>query len=93
MRHTSHVPFACFASFIRRQSRKNILPEELQMKFTVNKIDFEKAIVPVSIVAQSKTAESSLNGIYLRAENKELTLYCYDIEKGIKTSIDADITD
>lgn len=63
------------------------------MKFTVNKIDFEKAIVPVSIVAQSKTAESSLNGIYLRAENKELTLYCYDIEKGIKTSIDADITD
>ena len=44
------------------------------MKFTVNKIDFEKAIVPVSIVAQSKTAESSLNGIYLRAENKELTL-------------------
>ncbi len=63
------------------------------MRFTVNKTDFEKAITPVSIVAQSKTAESSLNGIYLRAEKKEIVLYCYDIEKGIKTSIDADITD
>ena len=59
------------------------------MKFTVNKADFERAITPVSIIAQSKSAESSLNGIYIEASNSTLTLYCYDMEKGIRTSIDA----
>lgn len=59
------------------------------MIFTVNKTDFEKAITPVSIIAQSKTADSSLNGIYIEASGETLTLYCYDIEKGIKTTIDA----
>lgn len=61
------------------------------MKFTVNKTDFEKAITPVSIIAQSKTAESTLNGIYLKAENGELVIYCYDIEKGIKTTLEATV--
>ena len=59
------------------------------MIFTVNKTDFEKAITPVSIIAQSKTADSSLNGIYIEASGETLTLYCYDIEKGIKTTLDA----
>lgn len=61
------------------------------MNFTVNKVDFEKAIVPVSIIAQSKTADSTLNGIYIDAGNSEVTLFCYDIEKGIKTSIEAEV--
>lgn len=58
------------------------------MKFTVNKADFEKAITPVSIIAQSKTAESALHGIYIEASENAVILYCYDIEKGIKTSVD-----
>lgn len=62
------------------------------MRFTVNKADFEKAITPVSIIAQSKTAESTLNGIYLRAAGSELILYCYDIEKGIKTTLEATVS-
>lgn len=59
------------------------------MKFTVNKAEFEKAITPVSIIAQSKSAESALHGIYIEASDSTVTLYCYDIEKGIKTSVDA----
>lgn len=59
------------------------------MKFTVNKADFEKAITPVSIIAQSKTAESALHGIYIESKEGMVTLYCYDIEKGIKTKVDA----
>lgn len=59
------------------------------MKFTVNKADFEKAITPVSIIAQSKTAESALHGIYIEASEGTVMLYCYDIEKGIKTNVDA----
>ena len=62
------------------------------MKFTVNKDAFEKAIIPVSIIAQSKSAESALSGIYMRAENNQILLYCYDVEKGIKTSVDADVS-
>lgn len=62
------------------------------MKFTVNKQDFEKALSPVSIIAQSKTADSSLNGIYIEANENELVLYCYDIEKGIKTTVDAQVS-
>ena len=59
------------------------------MKFTVNKSDFEKAITPVSIIAQSKTAESALHGIYIEATESTVILYCYDIEKGIRTTVDA----
>ena len=59
------------------------------MKFTVNKTEFEKAITPVSIIAQSKTAESALHGIYIEASEGTVMLYCYDIEKGIKTNVDA----
>jgi len=59
------------------------------MKFTVNKSDFEKAITPVSIIAQSKTAESALHGIYIEATEGTVILYCYDIEKGIRTTVDA----
>ena len=61
------------------------------MKFTVNKSDFEKAITPVSIIAQSKAPDSALSGIYIEVDSGLLTMYCYDIEKGIKTSIEADV--
>jgi DNA polymerase-3 subunit beta len=57
----------------------------------VNKQEFEKAITPVSIIAQSKSAESALNGVYIEARGKNVVLYCYDIEKGIKTTVDAEI--
>lgn len=59
------------------------------MKFTVIKADFEKAITPVSIIAQNKTAESALHGIYIEAAEGTVILYCYDIEKGIRTNVDA----
>lgn len=59
------------------------------MKFTVNKTDFEKAITPVSIIAQNKTKDSDLNGIYIEAKDDVVTLYCYDLEKGIKTSLES----
>ena len=61
------------------------------MKFTVNKTDFEKAITPVSIIAQSKTADSALSGVFIEAKDGVVTLYCYDIEKGIKTTVDANV--
>lgn len=59
------------------------------MKFTVNKADFEKAITPVSVIAQNKSAESMLHGIYIEALEGTVILYCYDIEKGIRTTVDA----
>lgn len=61
------------------------------MIFTVDKSAFEKAVTPVSIIASSKAAESSMGGIFLEAKGNILTLYCYDIEKGIKTTVEADI--
>ncbi len=61
------------------------------MIFTVDKSAFEKAVTPVSIIAQSKAAESNYSGIFMEAKGGTLTLYCYDIEKGIKTTLDADI--
>lgn len=61
------------------------------MIFTVDKSEFEKAVTPVSVIAQSKAAESTLGGIYIEAKGDTLTLYCYDIEKGIKTTVHAEI--
>ncbi len=61
------------------------------MIFTVDKSAFEKAVTPVSIIASSKAAESSMGGIFIEAKGDTLTLYCYDIEKGIKTTVKADI--
>jgi len=61
------------------------------MIFTVDKYQFEKAITPVSVVAQNKAAESAASGIYIEAKGNELILYCYDIEKGIKTTVEANI--
>ncbi len=61
------------------------------MIFTVEKSVFEKAVTPVSIVAQSKSAEASLSGIYMEAKDKSVTLYCYDIERGIRTSVEANV--
>ena len=59
------------------------------MKFTVNKEEFEKALLPVSIIAQSKAADSTLSGIYVEAASGSVTLYCYDIEKGLRTGVPA----
>lgn len=59
------------------------------MKFTVNKTAIEKAIFPVSIIAQNKNPEATHHGIYIEAEENTVTLYSYDVEKGIKVSIDA----
>lgn len=61
------------------------------MIFTVDKSQFEKAITPVSVVAQNKAAESTASGIYIEAKKSQLVLYCYDIEKGIKTTVDANV--
>ena len=61
------------------------------MIFTVDKSAFEKAITPVSIISQSKAADSTYSGIFIEAKGDNLILYCYDIEKGIKTTVSADI--
>ena len=61
------------------------------MIFTVDKSEFEKAVTPVSVIAQSKAAESGLGGIYIEASGDSLILYCYDIEKGIRTTVSAEI--
>ncbi len=61
------------------------------MLFSIDKTAFEKAITPVSFIAQSKSAESSLGGVYIEAKDNMLTLYCYDIEKGIKTTVPANV--
>ncbi len=61
------------------------------MIFTVEKNELEKALTPVSIVAQSKSSENSLAGIFMEAQDGKITLYCYDIERGIRTTIDADV--
>lgn len=65
--------------------------EDKKMIFTVDKAQFEKAITPVSLIAQSKAAESTLSGIYIEAKDSQLLLYCYDIEKGIRTSVEANV--
>lgn len=65
--------------------------EDKKMIFTVDKAQFEKAITPVSFIAQSKAAESTLSGIYIEAKDSQLLLYCYDIEKGIRTSVEANV--
>ena len=45
------------------------------MIFTVDKSLFEKAITPVSIIAQSKAQDSSYSGIFIEAKGDILTLY------------------
>lgn len=65
--------------------------EDTKMIFTVDKAQFEKAITPVSLIAQSKAAESTLSGIYIEAKESQILLYCYDIEKGIRTSVEANV--
>ena len=90
--HSLHTPYyyyyyliqIIFNTFIYAKGR-------IKMIFTVDKAEFEKAITPVSIIAQSKAAESSLGGIYIEAADNKLLLYCYDIEKGIKTTVNAEV--
>lgn len=61
------------------------------MIFTVDRNKFERAITPVSIVSQNKAPESKHSGILLEAKEGELTFYCYDVEKGIRTTVEADV--
>ena len=100
--NTTILKYIIFISFIRKNENVfqkthikffviNNREEIKYMIFTVDKSAFEKAVTPVSIIAQSKAAESSMGGIFLEAKGGLLTLYCYDIEKGIKTTVEADI--
>ena len=61
------------------------------MKFTIDKELLEKAITPVSIIAQNKAADSKLSGIYMEASENIVTLYSYDMEKGLKMTVSAQI--
>ena len=61
------------------------------MKFSLDKETFENALAPISVIAQSKASDSKLSGIYLETVGNELTLYCYDMEKGIKITVDANV--
>ena len=59
------------------------------MKFTAEKKVIEKTILPVSIVSQNKSSEASNDGIFIKAENDNVDFFCYDLEKGIKTNMEA----
>ena len=62
------------------------------MKFSCEKALLQNAVAIASRAASVKSAIASLEGILLEANDK-LTISAYDLKIGIRTSIDADITE
>lgn len=63
------------------------------MKFTCNRQKLNDAVTNVQRAVSSKSTMPALEGILIKSENNKLTLCGYDLEIGITTSIDADVTE
>ena len=61
------------------------------MKFTADKKMLEKSIAPVCLGVAPKNTDPILEGIYIEAKDGVLTMCSYDREKGIRTTLEADI--
>ena len=61
------------------------------MKFTADKKMLEKSIGPVCLGVAPKNTDPILEGIYIEAKDGTLTMCSYDREKGIRTTLDAEI--
>lgn len=61
------------------------------MKFTADKKMLEKSITPVCLGVAPKNTDPLLEGIYLEAHDGLLTMCSYDREKGIRTTLEAEI--
>lgn len=61
------------------------------MKFECNRQDFTEAVTNVQRAVSSKTTMPALEGILIKAENNQITLYGYDLEICIITTIKADV--
>lgn len=61
------------------------------MKFTADKKALERSILPVSYGVAPRNTDPLLEGIFLEAKDGLLTLCSYDREKGIRTTLEADI--
>ena len=62
-----------------------------KMKFTADKKMLERSIAPVCLGVAPKNTDPLLEGIYLEAGGGVLTMCSYDREKGIRTTLEADI--
>ena len=62
-----------------------------KMKFTADKKMLERSIAPVCLGVAPKNTDPLLEGIYLEASGGVLTMCSYDREKGIRTTLEADI--
>lgn len=63
------------------------------MKLICNKDSLQSAVTNVSRAVSAKSAMSSLEGILLKAEGSTLTLSGYDLDLGITTVIDAQVSE
>lgn len=61
------------------------------MKFTCNKAILTEAVTNVSRVIPSKSSIPTLEGVQIKANDGKIRLTGYDMEAGIKTSLDAKI--
>jgi len=61
------------------------------MKFTADKKMLEKSIAPVCLGVAPKNTDPLLEGIYIEAKDGTLTMCSYDREKGIRTTLEADV--
>lgn len=61
------------------------------MKFTADKKELERSILPVSYGVAPKNTDPLLEGIFLEAKDNLLTMCSYDREKGIRTTLEAEV--
>ena len=61
------------------------------MKFTADKKMLEKSIAPVCLGVAPKNTDPLLEGIYIEAKDGTLTMCSYDREKGIRTTLEAEV--
>lgn len=61
------------------------------MKFTCSRVELTSALSNVSRAAANKSTIAVLDGVLLRAEKGTLTLCCFNLDLGIKKSIDAKV--
>lgn len=63
------------------------------MKFTADKKGLEKALQPVSYGVAPKNTDPLLEGIFWEAKDGLLTMCSYDREKGIRTTLEAEVSE
>ncbi len=59
------------------------------MKVSFNKLELVQAVSNVQRAVSTKNSNAALEGIFIKAQNKKVTLCGYDLELGIRTELDA----